>query len=216
MTTISVWDWPLRLFHWLLVIAVSGCYITGTLGGSLTDWHNRFGQLTLGLLIFRLLWGFFGGTHARFASFLPTPVGIRQYLRGEWQGLGHNPIGALAVFALLAVLLALVTTGLFANDDIVFEGPLYPLVDKALSDKLSVWHNWLSNPLLVIVGLHLAAMAFYRAVKGIDLVKPMLTGNKPAVALSTPTPAHDSDGLVIVAAVTLPLLLTSLIWHLAD
>ena len=128
--SVHIWDWPLRLFHWLLVLAVVGSFATGKLGGNLTDWHARLGGLVLGLLVFRLIWGFIGSTHARFANFFPTFSRLALYLRGEWQGVGHNPAGALAIFALLATLALLVATGLFANDDIGFEGPLFHLVDK--------------------------------------------------------------------------------------
>lgn len=176
--TVHIWDWPLRVFHWLLVVAVVGAYATGKLGGELTDWHGRLGSLVLGLLVFRLIWGFIGTTHARFSSFFPSFSRVRAYLKGEWQGPGHNPIGAFAVFALLAALIVLVTTGLFANDDIAFEGPLFNLIDKDLSDKLSGWHALVINLLLGLVALHVAAIVFYQRVKKTNLVLPMLTGKK--------------------------------------
>jgi cytochrome b len=188
--TVHIWDWPLRLFHWLLVAAVMAAYTTGKLGGELTDWHGRIGALILGLLIFRILWGFVGTTHARFASFFPTFGRLIAYLKGDWHGVGHNPIGALSVIALLTVLTTLVVTGLFANDDIAFEGPLFSLVDKSLSDKLSGLHALALDVLMVLLALHLAAIAFHRLVKKNDLVIPMLTGKKQvpkALASSIPS-----------------------------
>lgn len=176
--SIYVWDWPLRLFHWLLVVAVVGAYVTGKLGGSLTDWHGRFGGLVLGLLVFRLLWGVIGGIHARFVHFFPTPARLTTYFKGQWQGHGHNPAGALAVIALLFILGALVATGLYANDDIAFEGPLFSSIDKDLSDKLSGWHISAGNILLGLVSLHVLAILFHHRVKKNDLVTPMLTGKK--------------------------------------
>ncbi len=176
--TVTIWDWPLRVFHWLLVIAVVGAYATGKLGGNLTDWHGRLGSLVLGLLVFRLIWGFIGTTHARFSSFFPTTAKLKAYVKGEWQGAGHNPVGALAVFTLLATLIFLVVTGLFANDDIAFEGPLFNSIDKALSDKLSGWHDWMVNCLLGLVAVHVAAIVFYQRIKKTNLVLPMLTGKK--------------------------------------
>jgi cytochrome b len=176
--TVHIWDWPLRVFHWLLVVAVVGAYATGKLGGDLTDWHGRLGSLVLGLLVFRLIWGFIGTTHARFSSFFPTISRLRAYVKGEWQGPGHNPIGAFAVFALLTALIVLVATGLFANDDIAFEGPLFNLIDKDFSDKLSGWHALVINVLLGLVALHVAAIVFYQSVKKTNLVLPMLTGKK--------------------------------------
>jgi cytochrome b len=173
-----VWDWPLRLFHWLLVVAVVGAYASGKAGGEWTDWHGRFGSLVLGLLVFRLLWGFVGSRHARFTDFFPTLPRLIAYFKGRWQGAGHNPAGALAVFALLGTLAALAGTGLFANDDIAFEGPLFHLIDKDLSDSLSGWHIRIVNLLVILVGLHLAAIAFYQRVKKHNLILPMLTGKK--------------------------------------
>ncbi len=175
---LKIWDWPLRLFHWLLVLAVLGAYVTGKLGGLLTEWHSRLGGLVLGLLIFRLIWGVIGTTHARFLNFFPSFSRLAAYFKGGWQGAGHNPLGALAIIAKLTVLLLLVGTGLFANDDIGFEGPLFHGVNKDLSDKLSGWHSWLVNLMLGLVVLHVSAIIFYQWVKKTNLVLPMLTGNK--------------------------------------
>ncbi|WP_442498019.1 cytochrome b/b6 domain-containing protein [Methylobacter sp. sgz302048] len=176
--TVHIWDWPLRLFHWLLVIAVVGAYVTGKLGGDLTDWHGRIGGLILGLLIFRIIWGFVGTTHARFVNFFPTFGRLAAYFKGNWHGVGHNPVGALSVLALLAVLTVLAATGLFANDDIAFEGPLFSLIDKSLSDKLSGIHALALDVLMGLLALHLAAIAFHQLVKKNNLVLPMLTGRK--------------------------------------
>ena len=213
-TSIPVWDWPLRLFHWLLALAVTGAYLTGSLGGSLTDWHNHFGKLTVCLLVFRLIWGFAGNSHARFANFLPTPANISRYLNGEWREHGHNPLGAMAVFTILMLLTTLALTGLFANDDIGFEGPLYALVDKAFSDTWSGWPDSLVTPLLILLGLHLSAIGFYHFAKGIDLIKPMLTGNKQVNHQPPPqVSVQGADGLTILGSLVLPVLLTALIWH---
>lgn len=173
---IQVWDFPLRLFHWLLALSVLGSIITGEIGGNLIDWHGRIGALILGLLVFRIIWGFVGTTHARFASFFPTPAKIVAYLKGQWHGQGHNPVGALSVFALLGVLATLVGAGLFANDDIAFQGPLFTLVGKDVSDKLSGLHALAFNVLAFLLVLHIAAIIFYARVKKHNLVVPMLTG----------------------------------------
>lgn len=186
--SVHIWDWPLRVFHWLLVLAVVGSYTTGKLGGSLTEWHGRLGGLVLGLLIFRLIWGFIGSTHARFANFFPTFSRLSAYFKGEWQGIGHNPAGALAIIALLAALSTLVATGLFANDDIGFEGPLFHLVDKEVSDKLSGWHSWVVNLLLGLVAMHITAIVIYQRVKKTNLVLPMLTGKIEVPRTLSPNP----------------------------
>ena len=177
-TTIHIWDLPLRLFHWLLAASVIAAYVTAKLGGELMDWHGRLGIFILGLLLFRIVWGFIGSTHARFSSFFPTFGRVRTYLRGQWQGVGHNPLGAFSVLALLSAVAVQIGTGLFANDDITFEGPFYHFINKSLSDQLTGWHSLLFNVLLGLVVLHLLAIIFYRWVKKTNLVKPMLTGKK--------------------------------------
>jgi cytochrome b len=179
---VKVWDWPLRLFHWGLVLVVTAAVVTGKMGGPLADWHGRLGIVVLGLVVFRLLWGFVGTTHSRFADFFPTPARLLAYGRGVWQGLGHNPLGGLSVLALLGLLLLQVVSGLFANDDIAFEGPWAVLVDKSLSDRLTAWHGRLSWGLLGLIGLHIAAVGFYARFKKINLLLPMMTGYKRIAA----------------------------------
>ncbi len=173
---IRLWDLPTRLFHWLLVLAVIGAVVSGQLGGNLIVWHGRLGLFIVGLVVFRILWGLCGSTYARFAQFFPTPARLRAYLGGRWRQPGHNPLGALSVFALLAVVGFQAVSGLFANDDIAFVGPLFDLVDKDLSNRLSGLHHLVANLLYVLVGLHLAAIAFYVRVKKNDMLRPMVTG----------------------------------------
>jgi len=173
---IRLWDLPLRLFHWSLVATVLGAISTGLIGGGWMVWHGRLGLAVIGLLAFRLVWGFVGSTHARFAAFFPTPGKIAAYLRGQWQGVGHNPLGALSVFALLGLLAFQAASGLLANDDIAFNGPLYPLIDKALSDAATGWHRLVVNALYLLLALHVAAIAFHARIKRQNLVRPMITG----------------------------------------
>ena len=175
---IRLWDLPTRVFHWSLVVLVVASFVTGKIGGNAMVWHGRCGLAILGLLSFRLLWGMIGSTYARFLTFLPTPAAVLAYLRGQWRGLGHNPLGALSVFGLLGVLAFQVSSGLFANDDIAFRGPLYALITSGLSERLTGWHKLSVNLLLLLVFLHLLAIGFYARVKGDNLLKPMLTGVK--------------------------------------
>lgn len=198
--SILVWDLPTRLFHWSLLVFVVAAFVTGQLGGNLIVWHGRCGLAIGGLLVFRLLWGVFGSTHARFASFVPGPQRLLAYLRGQWQGVGHNPLGALSVLGLLAVLALQTASGLFANDDIAFEGPLAALVSKALSDWLSGLHRQNVAVLIALVVLHVAAILFYARVKKDNLVKPMITGYKD---VSDPglQPARGGGVLAFVGAV---------------
>jgi cytochrome b len=175
---ILVWDLPTRLFHWLLVALMVAAFVTGQLGGDLIQWHGRLGLAIIGLLAFRLVWGFVGSTYARFASFMPRPAALVAYLRGRWRGPGHNPMGALSVYGLLTVVAIQATTGLFANDDIAFQGPLAALVDGTTSQFLTSIHRLNVSLLLALVGLHLAAILFYTWVKRESLVPPMITGIK--------------------------------------
>ena len=175
---IRLWDLPTRPFHWLLALCVIAALVSGQIGGKLIDLHGKIGLAIVGLIAFRLVWGFAGSTYARFAHFFPTPGKIKAYLNGEWQGLGHNPLGALSVFGLILLLTVQVLTGLFANDDIAFVGPLYELISKSLSNRLSGIHELLSNALIALVVLHLAAIVFYVRVKKDNLLKPMVTGWK--------------------------------------
>jgi cytochrome b len=175
---VYVWDLPTRLFHWLLVVLVIAAYLTQEFDAM--EWHQRVGLSLLGLLVFRLVWGVIGSRHARFATFLRGPASVRAYLRGEWQGLGHSPLGGWSVLLLLALPLMLVGTGLFANDDVAFKGLLADWVDKAVSDRLTGLHHLAFDLLLGLVGFHIAAIAYYRRVRQQDLLRPMLTGWKQA------------------------------------
>lgn len=175
---IRVWDLPTRIFHWLLVALIVAAVATGKIGGGLMDWHGRIGLAILGLFTFRIAWGIIGSSHARFASFVPTPTSISAYLRGQWTGVGHNPLGAISVFALLVLVGLQLGTGLFGNDDIAFDGPLSNLIAKELSDRLTGIHKYSINFLIALIALHIGAVAFYGLVKKDNLVKPMITGWK--------------------------------------
>ena len=96
MKSVLVWDFPTRLFHWLLVVAIAAAYISGDTGGNWMVWHGRIGILIVGLISFRLVWGVAGSTYARFGTFVRGPATIKAYLAGKWHGLGHNPLGALS------------------------------------------------------------------------------------------------------------------------
>lgn len=175
---IRVWDLPTRIFHWVLVLLIAAMIVTGKVGGNLIDWHGRIGLALVALIAFRIVWGFAGSTYARFASFFPTPYRLRAYLRGEWSTPGHNPLGALSVFGLLGLIVLQLATGLIGNDDIAFRGPLFELVGKTLSDRATGLHKLMTNLLIALIVLHVAAIVFYARVKKDNLVKPMLTGWK--------------------------------------
>jgi cytochrome b len=205
--SVRVWDLPTRLFHWLLALAVIGAVVTARMGGDAMAWHFRIGYCIFALLAFRLLWGVVGGRWSRFASFIHSPGAILRHLRGrrrdgEDLDVGHTPSGSLSVFALLAVLMLQVASGLVADDEIDNVGPLNKFVSSGLAGKASSWHVELGQWLIIaLVALHVLAIAYYLVGKRINLVRPMLSGDKP---LPPGTPAS-SDGLPqrLLAAVLL-------------
>lgn len=171
-----VWDLPTRLFHWSLFVLIVAAIVSGKTGGNLMQWHGRIGLCIIGLIAFRIVWGFVGSSYARFAQFFPTPRALAAYLRGEHRAAGHNPLGALSVFAFLLLIAALAISGSFANDDITFRGPLFSLIDKTLSDSITGLHKKLTHLLIIMIALHLAAIAWYARRQRRNLVRPMLTG----------------------------------------
>jgi len=175
---IRLWDLPTRMFHWSLVLSVAAALVSGQIGGNFIEWHGKIGLVIVGLVVFRLAWGVLGSTYARFAQFFPTPAKVKAYLGGQWRGVGHNPLGAFSVLGLLGLLGFQVASGLFANDDITFYGPLFDLVSKDLSNKLTGLHHLASNLIYALIALHIAAIVYYVRVKKDNLVKPMVTGWK--------------------------------------
>ena len=180
---VRVWDLPTRVFHWLLVLAVIGLAITGKIGGQALFWHMRLGLAVFTLLAFRLVWGLVGGRWSRFANFIYAPSALLRYLRGPHRPgdhfeVGHNPLGAGSVLAMLAMLLAQVATGLLADDEISTTGPLNQYVANATGLLATAWHKGYGQyGLLALVALHLAAIGLYRW-RGRKLVTAMLTGDK--------------------------------------
>ncbi len=184
MNQVKVWDIWVRLFHWLLVLLVVAQFITGYVGENWLEWHQRIGYAVLGLIVFRLVWGVVGSYHARFANFVRGPGAVVGYVKGLVSGaserhLGHNPMGALSVVVMLTSLLLQSVTGLFANDDVMLEGPYAALVSKQVSDLLTSVHKINSNILIALVVLHLLAVGYYAFAKKENLAKAMVTGTKP-------------------------------------
>jgi cytochrome b len=178
-TTVRVWDLPLRLFHWSLLVCVIGAFASAKIGGEAMRWHFYFGYSMLVLMLFRIIWGFVGSATARFSSFPPNPAAAWRTLRGAVSSyLGHNPAGALSVYALLCSLSFQAVSGLFSNDDIASEGPWMVKVSKELSDQITSWHKINEKIIIALVLLHLAAIAYHRYAKKERLVQAMLTGDK--------------------------------------
>ena len=169
-----VWDLPVRLVHWLLAVLIA--FSWWTVHNHHTDWHIWSGCGILTLLLFRLLWGFVGSSTARFASFVRGPRAVAGYLRGSWTGIGHNPLGALSVIALLVAVAVQVGLGLVAEDeDGLYTGPLNRLVSIDTSDRARDLHETWFNVLLAMIALHVAAIVYYR-LRGRGLTRAMVTG----------------------------------------
>jgi len=179
---VAVWDLPLRVFHWTLVGLVGAAIATGLAGGAWMSWHARAGQAIATLLVFRLAWGLWGTRYARFTQFWPTPSRVWAYLRGRWQGLGHNPLGALSVFALLALLVSQVLTGLLGNDEIGFAGPWSAWIPEDVSLRLTGWHRLLAKLLYGWLLLHLVAIGFHVLLRRQPLLRAMWAGRRPGDA----------------------------------
>lgn len=176
---VCVWSLAVRLFHWCTAALAVFSVVTAKVGGNALQWHFWSGYAVLTLVLFRVLWGLAGDHHARFGAFVRGPRAVLAYLRGEYSpGPGHNPVGALSVLALLACLFVQAATGLFANDAIFSEGPLAKMVSGATSDRLTSIHKWNELVLYGLVGLHLAAIAFYELARRCRLIAPMVTGHR--------------------------------------
>jgi cytochrome b len=170
-----VWDVPTRLFHWLLVALVGFSWWSGK--NDRIDLHVWSGIAILTLLVFRLLWGFFGSSTARFSGFVRGPSAVFDYLRGHWRGIGHSPLGALSVVALLAALIVQVSLGLFSSDeDGLVSGPLAHLVSLDGSEEIADLHDDFFNIVLTLIGIHIAAVLFYRLFLGKKLTGAMISG----------------------------------------
>ncbi|MDR2882096.1 MAG: cytochrome b/b6 domain-containing protein [Azoarcus sp.] len=196
---VKVWDVPTILFHWLLVLLTIAAFVTGFLGGGLIEIHGQFGLAIAGLLAFRLVWGVIGSTYARFARFVSGPARVLAYLRGQWHGLGHNPLGAWSVLGLLTLMLFQVVSGLLSDDNISFTGPLRVLVSQGTADWLTGLHKlnvWL---IIGLVSLHTLSVILYLVVKKNNLLTPMFTGYK-TIDDPTQEPARGGGWLPFIVA----------------
>ena len=190
---VQVWDLPVRLFHWLLVLLVVFSFTTGKLGGNWLEWHFRSGYCILALVLFRVAWGLAGSQTARFTNFIHGPRRVLGYARSLLGGTpqfhaGHNPMGGLMVVLMLVLLLVQATTGLFADDDIATRGPLADKASDAIVSLFTRVHRININVILACVALHIGAALFYLLVKKDNLIKPMITGSK-AVPDEHPVPS---------------------------
>lgn len=184
-STRRVWDLPVRIFHWTLVLAIVGAYVTNRLGVAYFKYHLWCGYTVIVLVSFRILWGIVGTRHARFWNFVRGPITTTRYLFNTLRGTetpypGHNPLGAVMVIALLLALFTQALTGLFANDEIFNFGPLYGHISNERSLQLTSLHRQLFYWILAAAVLHILAVVAHRIFKKENLVAAMLTGHKPA------------------------------------
>ena len=205
--TVKVWDLPTRLFHWILVALMIAQWFSAESSATMT-YHVWGGYAVLTLVLFRLIWGFVGSETARFSHFVRGPGAALEYVKALQRGetpfhLGHNPMGGWSILAMLALLLIQAGTGLFANDDIMIEGPLYSWVSKDVSNWLTMIHGLNFNLLLAMIAIHLLAVLFYLLVKRENLIHPMLSGRKrlaPELIGAVPRMVSPWLGLAVLAA----------------
>jgi cytochrome b len=211
-----VWDLPLRLFHWLLVTSMIASYVTAKLGFDWMQWHFYLGYWTIGLLVFRVLWGFIGPRHARFGSFIHHPSAVWLYLKSLFhrdspRSIGLNPVGGVWVLLLLFLVAVQATTGLFTTDDVVWAGPYNPSVSSTTASTLSTIHNINFNIIIGVVCLHIAAIMFYALYKRQNLVVPMLHGHLPSAIV----PEHEAiSSSQLLKALVVSLLAAGFVYYL--
>ncbi len=173
---------PTRLFHWLLVGCIIGSVVTSQIGGNAMVWHFRCGFAIASLLLFRIVWGLIGGRWSRFSTFIYSPATVLRYLKGEGKpehAVGHNPLGAASVFAMLVFLIAQVSTGVFSDDEIAAVGPFAKFVSNATVSAATSYHTSIGKYIVIaLIVLHLAAIAYYALGRQENLVRPMVNGDK--------------------------------------
>lgn len=184
---IRVWDLPTRVFHLALIVLIALQFASGEFELFPMRWHYWFGYATLTLVVFRILWGLFGSQTSRFSDFVRGPVSVARYLRSLFKGepaprLGHNPLGGWSVLLILACLLVQTVTGLFSSDDIMTDGPLVNLVTHDTVETMTWLHHLNENILLLLISLHVIAAIGYLLIRHDNLITPMISGRKDAVA----------------------------------
>ncbi len=214
---VRIWDLPTRLFHVAFACCVAGAIVSVKVGGAWMDWHVRLGIAALALLTFRIIWGFIGPRYARFSQFVCGPVSVWNYIltlsKPTKKIAGHNPLGALSVLAMLAVIGVQAVSGLFANDDILTQGPFAQFVSDATSSFMTGVHQLNETFVFIVIALHLLAILVY-TLKGQKLIGPMVHGDVAADSLPADiAPARD-DLKIRIYALVLIIALTFAAWWL--
>lgn len=213
---VRVWDLPVRLSHWGLVLCLCGCYLSGKFGWPSMAWHYWFGYGALGLALFRIVWGFIGGQHARFSAMLRGPravlVHLRELLAGGRSHLhaGHNPAGGWSALVLLLLTATQAALGLFSSDGIQYFGPLSERIDADTMEALSSWHRTLEWWLLLLITLHLLAILSYWLLRREALLPAMFSGHKRDLPADTLPARNAAPWLAWVVA----LIVAAALWAL--
>ena len=196
---VDVWDLPVRVFHWALVILLISQVVTASIGGNAMEYHVLGGYTVLTLVVFRIVWGLAGSRHARFSDFVRGPRAVLTYAKsllggGQEPHLGHNPLGGWSVVLMLISLLVQTATGLFADDEVMTTGPLAKHVSDEVVSLCSEIHEVNAGVLAALVCIHVAAVLYYLIAQRENLILPMITGRKPWPG-SSPGPAARNAGL---------------------
>ena len=214
MTTIDknskalIWDWPVRAFHWLLLVCFLGSWITAESGIEWATTHQWFGYTTLGLIVFRVCWGLIGPRFSRFSQFIRGPKAVWTSVlelgqRSPANHLGHSAIGGWATLVLLTLVTVQATSGLFVSDDIFNAGPYNSAVTQEQANTLGWIHHTNFNVLQAFIGVHLIAILWYWIGKNHNLIKPMISGYKYALDEDGVTSSLSKRALVTAVGATL-------------
>ncbi len=193
---IRVWDLPVRLFHWALVLLMAMLFLSAYAGQM--DAHGAIGRVVLVLAVFRLLWGFIGSQTSRFSDFVKGLGGIRAYLaNGKLETVGHNPLGALMVVAMLAAVLGQAVSGMFSSDGLGFSGPFARSVSSVASDLAAGFHAITAYVMAGLIAVHVLAILWHWIRRRENLIVPMFSGKK-WVPRNTVQPLFASSALALV------------------
>lgn len=215
-SSIRVWDWPTRLFHWTLAVLIALQFATAEFDVLSMEWHYRFGYATLALIVFRVAWGFAGSQTSRFVDFVRGPATVTHYVKELFSAparkaathVGHNPLGGWSVLVMLACVLIQAISGLFTSDGIDEDGPYVDYVSTKTVKLMSRLHYLGETVLLVLIALHVAAVLLHWLIKHDNLTLPMLSGRK-RVDAAQPDFVSDWRALIVFALATAAVALLS-------